>query len=188
MEIASIRDFVGSQCQQNENIFGSSFFDQHLAVVAEYAGILAKDLGADGEIVELAAYLHDLSAVRDASTIPNHANLSASLARQLLTERACPPSLVDGVVSSIAAHSNPIPIGRRPPEEVCVSNADAMAQIARPLYWSYVVFGIRKQVFEAGRQWLLQLYEIKWNALIQPGRELVADKYRGAMTLLMSSS
>ncbi len=133
MEIASIRDFVCSQCQQNENIFGSSFFDQHLAVVAEYAGILAKRLGADGEIVELAAYLHDLSAVRDASTLPDHANSSAALARRLLTEHGRPQDLVERVARSIAAHSHPVPIGGGSPEEVCVSNADAIAQIVRPL-------------------------------------------------------
>jgi hypothetical protein len=32
-----IREFVREACQRRENVFGPSFFDQHLVVVAECA-------------------------------------------------------------------------------------------------------------------------------------------------------
>ena len=188
METAIVRDVVYADCARSANAFGPSFFEQHLEVVVEYAGMLARTLRADAESVELAGYLHDLSAVRDVSTLPDHANSSAALARRLLIEHGRPQDLVERVTRSIAAHSHPVPIGGGSPEEVCVSNADAMAQIARPLYWSYVVFGIRKQVFEAGRQWLLHLYEDKWNALIPLARELIGDRYLHAKQLLTGCS
>ncbi len=72
-----IRDLVLEDCRRPANIFGPSFFDQHPAVVAEYAGGLAARLGADPEAVELAAFLHDISAVRDPATLPRHAAASA---------------------------------------------------------------------------------------------------------------
>ncbi len=184
MESRILRELVYRDCRQSDNVFGPSFFDQHLAVVAEYAGILAQPLGADVEAVELAAYLHDLSAVRDVSTLPDHANLSAAQARQILAGYGCSQALVGRVTRAIAAHSNPVPIGSGSPEEICLSNADAIAQIARPLYWAYVVFGIRKQTFEQGRGWLLHLYETKWDALIQPASELVRDRYAEARRFL----
>ncbi len=171
-----IRNLVQGDCARDENIFGASFFDEHIAVVAEYAANLAAILGADRAIVELAAYLHDLSAVRDASTLPNHASASAQLAAQLLSERGCSPEIVDAVARCVVTHSSPIPLGGGTSEEVCISNADAMAQIARPAYWSYYVFGVRKQPFEDGCLWLRRLYQTKWDSLIPPARDLIRNR------------
>jgi len=132
MLLAEIREFVHLACQRNENVFSPSFFDQHLTVVAQCAKSLAERLGADVEIVELAAYLHDISAVCDPTTMPNHPKLSADFATQLLLERGYPEGRVSSVARSIASHSDPLPIGSTSPEEICISNADASARILRP--------------------------------------------------------
>ncbi len=54
MITAAVREYVLKECSNGDNAFGPGFFDQHLAVVVEYAGRLAEVLGADPEIVELA--------------------------------------------------------------------------------------------------------------------------------------
>jgi putative nucleotidyltransferase with HDIG domain len=111
MMTAGIREYVREQCGRKGNVFGPSFFDEHFAVVAGFAGRLARRLGADEEIVELAAYLHDISAVRDAAASPDHASLSAELARRLPSERGYPSGRVAAVVQAIASHSSPLPLG-----------------------------------------------------------------------------
>ncbi len=184
MLVAPVREYVRQACRRKENIFGPSFFEEHLLVVAGCASRMATYLNADSEIVELAAYLHDLSAVCDPSTLAIHATASADLAKLLLTERAYASDTVTGVAGAIASHSAPLQIGRASPEAVCVSNADAAARILRPTYWLYVAFGIRKEGFEEGRRWLRTLLEAHWRDLIEPAKELVASQYATAIALL----
>jgi len=87
---------------------------------------------------------------------------------------------------SIASHSDPLPIGSTPPEEVCISNADAAARILRPTYWLFFVYGIRKYDFEEGGEWLRSLIEKQWYGLIEPAKELVGKQYAATLALLAS--
>lgn len=184
MSIIPVREYVRQACQRNENIFGPSFFEEHLSVVAGCAARLAKRLEADSEVVDLAAYLHDFSAVRDPGTLPVHAEVSADLAKQLLIERGYSPNTVAGVAEAIALHSTPLQIGEASTEAVCLSNADAAGRILRPAYWLYFAFRVRNQGFDEGRRWLRTLLETQWHALIEPAKELVSAEYATAMSLL----
>ena len=153
-------------------------------VVADCATSLGERLGADLEVVELAAYLHDISAVFDPASMPNHPRQSADLATQILLERGYPEGRAREVARSIASQSDPLPVGSASPEAVCLSNADAAARILRPAYWIYFVFGIRKYGFEEGRQWLRELIEKQWRVLIEPAKELVGNQYGVTLELL----
>ena len=184
MIVADICKFAQQACQRDENIFSPSFFDQHLSVVAGCAASLAERLGADLEVVELAAYLHDISAVFDPATMPNHPRQSADLATQILLQHGYPEGRARTVGLTIASHSNPLPLGSARPEEVCLSNADAVARILRPAYWMYFAFGVRKCGFEEGRQWLRELIEKQWRMLIEPAKELAGNQYRATLELL----
>jgi len=184
MPTAPVREYVRQACQRPENIFGPAFFDEHLAVVADCAARLADHLRADSEVVELAAYLHDLSAVCDPATLPVHPEASARLAAQLLTERGYPPQTITAVADAIALHSAPLALGQASPEAVCLSNADAAARILRPAYWLYFAFRVRSQAFEEGRCWLRTLLETQWRDLIEPAKDLVGTQYALATDLL----
>src|SRR5512133_1666561 len=137
MIVETIRDYVAGACRSDRNAFGPGFFDEHLSVVVGYAGQLAGALGADVEIVELAGWLHDLSAVQDFAVLAKHAAVSAEIARRMLRDRDYPSERIERVAACIASHSLPVQVGKGPIEEVCVSNADAMSQIVKPTYWSY---------------------------------------------------
>jgi putative nucleotidyltransferase with HDIG domain len=184
MPAAEIREFAQHACERAGNILTLSFFDQHLLVVAQCAASLAEPLGADVEAVELAAYLHDISAVFDPTTLPNHPGLSAELAIQILLERGHPQDRVGEIARAIALHSDPLPIGSASPEAVCISNADAVARIVRPAYWMYFAFRIRNCGFEEGRQWLRSLMERQWHSLIEPAKELVGAQYAATLHFL----
>lgn len=184
MLIALAREHAREACNRAENIFGPAFFDEHLSVVADCGLQLAGPLGADREAVEIAAYLHDLSAVCDPGTLATHARDSALRARQLLAERAAPGEIVERVAGAISTHSEPLPIGSASPEAVCLSNADAAARIARPAYWLYFAFSVRRQSFGDGRAWVRDLLVRQWKAMIRPAREMVAAEYEIALRVL----
>lgn len=182
----TIREYVLAECNSDKDALGRAFFDQHLTVVVGYAKSLAGVLGADLEIVELAGWLHDIAAVRDIATLPKHPVLGAGIARSVLGQNSYPSDRIDRVARCILAHSVPVQIGRGMPEEVCLSNADAMSQITKPAYWLYFVFRIRQLGYDEGKAWLLRRVESNWAALVQPARDIIEKDYRRAKEVLDS--
>ncbi len=166
-----------NECRSDKNAFGPAFFEQHLSVVVEYAERLGEALGADLEIVELAAWLHDIAAVQDVAALPRHPALSAEVARKVLREKGYPAERTGRVAACIASHAAPVQVGSGSTEEVCVSNADAMSQIVRPAYWLYFAFRVRRLDFAEGRDWLRQRVENNWAALIPPARTIIEKEY-----------
>ena len=175
-----------NECNSSKNAFGPAFFGQHLSVVAEYAKRLGGALRADLEIIELAGWLHDISAVQDFAALPRHPALSAEIARKLLREKDYPAERIERVAKCIASHSAPVQTGNGLPEEVCVSNADAMSQIVKPSYWLYYVFRVRQFGYAEGRDWLRQRVESNWAALIPPARAIIEKEYDRTRELLTS--
>jgi len=181
MSREAIRDLVHQECERSA--FGLSFFEEHLTVVADHASRLAEQLGADRETVEVAAWLHDLAAVRDPAPQPDHDRLCAELAPEVLSSYGYDNSVVASISCAIASHSFPRRLGDASLEEVCLSQADATSQIARPIYWFYFGTTFRGLGYEDGKEWLLNRLETKWKALIEPARELVGDRYESVIGL-----
>ena len=82
----------------------------------------------------------------------------------------------------VAKHSQPLASGAA--EEICLSNADALAQIARPAYWLWFAFNVRKLGFAEGREWLRGLYQKNWSALIPAAQALGSAAHERATSLL----
>jgi len=177
MIVDTIREYVAGECRSSRNAFGPAFFDEHLSVVVGYARLLGQALNADLEIIELAGWLHDISAIQDFAVLPRHPAASADIARTILQERGYPSERIERVAKCIVLHSSPVQLGNGLVEEVCVSNADAMSQIVKPAYWSYYVFRVRQFGFAEGRDWLRQRVENNWAALIPQARVLIEKPY-----------
>ncbi len=179
-----VKEYVSNECRSDRNVLGPGFFDQHVSVVVEYSRAHAKSLGADLEIVELAAWLHDIAAVQDIAALPRHPALGAEIAQNLLEQNGYPSERIERVTRCILFHSVPVQIGGGAPEEVCVSNADAMSLIVKPAWWFYFLFRVRELGFEEGKAWLLRRVECNWAALIQPARDLIEVQCRQTRELL----
>lgn len=162
----------------SKSILGADMFEQHILVVHEYALKLAKILGADREIVELAAYLHDLSVVFDINTVNVHHIASAEYAEKVLMEQGYPNDKILKVKSCILNHSAPVQIGINTNEEVCLANADAISQMLKPAYWLYVSYIIWKRSYAEGLASYKDWMNNNWNGLSNPGKELVEENYR----------
>jgi len=175
--LEDIRQEVLEACRRPDNVLTPAFYDQHLRLVAEHATALADVLGAEREIVELAAWLHDLSAVLDFSTLPTHAEASAQLAASMLARRGYPGDRIDRVAGAIRRHGAPLGAGEGTAEEVCVSNADAMSQIAAPAFWLFFAFEVRKLGFAEGQRWYGERVRQGWQALVPEARALIESEY-----------
>ena len=108
----------------------------------------------------------------------------AEIARGILQEHGYPSERIDRVARCIMSHASPVQMGSGLPEEVCLSNADAMSQITKPVYWLYYVFRVRQFGFTEGREWLRRRVESNWTALIQPARDLIEAEYHQTRELL----
>lgn len=97
---------------------------------------------------------------------------------QVLTENDYPVDFCARVERCIRSHSTPVHEGKGTPEEVCLSNADAMSQITHPAYWLFFAYHIRKYEFAEGRDWLLARVESNWEKLIPPARNMIDNHYR----------
>ena len=172
-----IREMVEADCNSANNAFGAAFFSQHILAVREYALKLAERLHADPEAVELAAYLHDISAIRDFSTLIEHAAAGADLAETILKDKLYDLSKIEMIRKAVTNHSKPMQQGQGSPEEVCLSNADAISQIIRPGYWMYYVFSVRKMSYEQGMDWYREKVNSNWNNLIPEAKKLIHDEY-----------
>jgi uncharacterized protein len=177
LNIQELQDFVLVACQAETNRFGAAFWDQHILVVRDAARELARELGGDLEVIDLAAYLHDLAALQNFADVARHHLLAAEIAADMLARAGYPHERIQLVQECIRAHSAPLPAGGAPPEVVCISQADAAAQIARPAYWLWYAFQVRGMAFEQGVQWYLQRIERHWAALGEPARQLVRERY-----------
>ncbi|MGE5363738.1 MAG: HD domain-containing protein [Bacteroidota bacterium] len=172
-----IADYVNESCKAPGNAFTPSFYSDHILVVSRYADTLAGILGADREIVLYASYLHDISAVHDISTLPVHNVRSAEMATELLASHGYDIDRTKMVSGCIKNHMTPLPIGSATPEEICLSNADAISQIVVPSFWLYFMYSVRKQSYQDGKIWLQKKIDSNWNSLIEPARELIEEKY-----------
>ncbi len=177
MMVAEIGAEVVEACGAAANVLTPSFYHEHIRVVEKYASGLAIRLGADVEIVELAALLHDISAVRDFSSLPRHAAASAELARARLVEGGYPAERADAVAEAIVRHSEPMAVGEASLEAVCLAHADAMAQIAMPTYWLWFAFRVRQLGYEEGKRWYAERVRQSWQRLIPEARELLGARY-----------
>ena len=180
----TIRDLVRSECFRDSNPFGPAFFDQHLETVVRYGRELAVRLGADPQVVELAGYLHDLSAVRDLASVPTHHLDGARIARELLSAHDWPLAVADAVCRCIESHSAPVAKGQGTIEEVCVSNADVMSHIARPAYWFFYLYRVRGMQYGDGLSWLRTRVERLWSGLTEEARAIVATEWAAAVRIL----
>lgn len=172
-----VKNYVHEECKKPNNMFGTGFFEEHVLIVADFSKRLAEKISADIEIVELSSYLHDIAAVQDIKALPTHSTLSAEAADKMLSSNGYDCERIEAVKRTIITHTTPLKLSEASPEEVCLSNADAMSQITKPAYWLYFVFSIRNLSYGDGCKWIRARVENNWKALIEPAKEMIEKEY-----------
>lgn len=98
--VEKIKRFVMEKCEQhktNEKFGFYDYWNDHISRVVYHAVELAKQHGADIEIVELGALLHDVSMPSEYGDRSEHHVFSTEMAEKLLKEFDYPADRIERV-------------------------------------------------------------------------------------------
>ena len=159
--INKVKEFVKEQCEKDTNFFGMNAYTHHFISTVKYAKLLAKETRADEEIVEIAAWLHDIGSIM--GEYENHHISSLKYAEKLLLELNYPKEKIEKVKHCIVAHRASKDIPRETIEAECVANADAMSHFDNLSSLFYLAIKIRKLDTDKAKEFVKGKLERSWN-------------------------
>lgn len=178
-----IREFVEKECRKPESKYGYEPFLFHFIPVVKYAQELAVELGADREVVSLAAWLHDIGSLIHGRE--NHHLTGAEIAERKLRELKYPEEKILLVKKCILNHRGSQNNSAETLEEKIVSDADALSNFDN-------ISGIFKAAFiyenlnqEEAKNSTRKKLKNKWDRLyFENSKNIIRPKYEAAMILL----
>jgi uncharacterized protein len=177
---------VERACAAPSNAFGYGIWTHHIVSVVHFGRKLSRILGADAEIVELAALLHDVAGIADVRLEREHHRHSADEARRLLGALRYPPERTERVAACILTHRASRGLEPETLEARCLASADGMAHIAQVpslLRLAYVEKGLS---IEEGAAWVAAKLERSYRKLFPEAKGLISGLYHAALETLRS--
>jgi len=181
---APLASVVEEACQAESNIFGYGIWTHHILSVVAYGKQLADILGADANIVEIAALLHDYASIKDQAMYEDHHLHGPYEAEKLLQEQNYPRATILAVKECIASHRGSIRAEQRTNEAICLASADAMAHIAQVSSLLYLAYVQHHMTIDEGSKWVQEKLRRSWNKLCPEARELMQEQYQAALKIL----
>jgi HD superfamily phosphodiesterase len=183
MIVKKVEEIVKEGCRNNHH-FGYSVWIHHIQTVVKYSTMMAEHHGADKEIVEISALLHDYATIKDYSLWSEHHKYGAQIADEILTELGYPNGKIEQVKHCILSHRGSRDIPRETIEAQCVADGDAMAHFNAIAVMFYVALVLKQMNIVEANEWVLGKLTRSWNKLSIEGRELIREKYEAAILLL----
>ena len=125
------QEIISRSCRFEEQTKGTkdeyNIYREHIQYVYKYVVMLSKDKNVDGEVLELAALLHDVSMTDMALDRSRHNELSADIAEQLLRKSHYPEDKTQLVKKCILNHSKRRQEYRNTVEEQILVDADGLS-------------------------------------------------------------
>lgn len=160
------------------------YWEQHIKLVVKEALILAEEYGADKEIVELGALLHDIASVSNIGTRQEHHTNGKIIADKLLTEYGYPGDKKEKVLGCILHHRSSKYAENL--EELCVADADIIAHYDNiPMCFS-VAFKYKKINMESVAEWI-KYFEYDYNDLSDRTKRTFKPRYDNIMDVLFGT-
>lgn len=168
-------------------------FKHHISAVVKNAMLLAERLKADKDVIEMAAYLHDIARslnredVKEFVKENNHHIEGAEQSKKFLKELGYDDEFIEKVAHCVLAHRGRAKPNPETLEAKIVACADAMAHFDTflDLFVTFLettdsfkdaVIGIEKKM---ERNWDIKL-------TLPEAKEIVKDKYKAIMLLIKS--
>lgn len=177
--VSKVREFVLEKCEQHKKNPAFGYYDywnDHISRVVFHAVRLAKEYGADVEIVELAALLHDVSMPAEYGDREKHNIYSEEMAEQLLFSLNYPGDRTALVKRCILHHSGRCAHLRTTLEEACLADADALAHFDRIPSLFSLAYGVLHMSLEKGRLYVKERLWADYNDLSARTKELYGEK------------
>ena len=167
-----------------EKHFGYGIWTHHITQVVENGKRLARLFGADAEIVEIAALLHDYASIKDNALYNDHHLHGPVVAKSLLRRFGYPQERIEAVKECIAAHRGSVPSEKKSVEADCLANADAMAHIGQVPSLLKLAFVQHHMGIDEGARWVRSKLERSWRKLGPQGQDMMRKKYEAALMTL----
>ena len=182
--IAEVEKIVEAVCKADSNVFGYGIWTHHIKEVVRISKEIAEQLGADKEIVEISALLHDYAGIKDYSLHKEHHKHGAMEAGKILTRLNCTADKINLIKYCIANHRGSVSGDRNTPEVKCLASADAIAHIENVPSLFYLAFEKFHMEIDEGREWISNKLKRSWKKISPEVAHLIEEKYKAALTLL----
>jgi uncharacterized protein len=100
--VGEVRKFVEEECKKPTSNYGYEPFTNHFIPVVNYVKILGEKLNVEVEIVELAAWLHDIGSIVEGRE--NHHISGSEIAEKKLKELNYPQDKIEKIKHCILNH------------------------------------------------------------------------------------
>jgi len=180
--VEEIRIYVKKECGKETNFFGMSAYNYHFVSMVKYAKQLAKETGADMEIVEIAAWLHDIGSIL--GDYKNHHISGAEHAGKLLAKYNYPEDRIEQIKHCILAHRGSKDIKRETIEAECIADADARSHFDNIAALFNLASVVRKLEINEARTFVKEKLQRSWKKLTPRAKAVIKPKYETAMLLL----
>ena len=179
-----IKQEVLRRCEKSKQKDGYDFWNEHIKYVVDDAVKLAKDYGADVEIVELGALLHDIAMPSEYGDREEHHIYGAEIAEELLTKLNYPKDRIEKVKKCILNHRSSRKSQRKTIEEQCVADADVIAHFdCIPSLFSLVYKEMNLSISD-GAEYVKRKLERDYNKLSPRTKEKLKERYNKIMEVL----
>jgi putative nucleotidyltransferase with HDIG domain len=154
----------------------------HIESVVKYSKILADKLDADAEVVEIAAWLHDIKKLKGEKK--DHHIHGAEEAGEILKKLDYPEEKIDDIKYCILTHSSDELYLPETKEAKILASADALSHFDNFAALAYGFFGQKKLNIAEGRKALIEKYDSCWKKIMPEARYLAKERYEAIMLIL----
>jgi len=180
--VEEARKFVEEETRKPESKYPTAY-DFHFVSMHDTAKRLAETLNADIEIVELAAWLHDIGSVMIGRE--NHHITGAEIAEKKLRELNYPEEKIQKVKKCILNHRGSIKNKAESKEEQIIADADAIDAFNNVSKQFLVTLVHEKLSLEEAKASIINKLNNKYDQLsLEESKILIKPKYEAAMLLL----
>ncbi|MFH1611456.1 MAG: HD domain-containing protein [Patescibacteria group bacterium] len=179
--IKIVQEHVLEESQKSSSFFKAAY-KEHFEPVVKYAKRLAKEVGADEEVVEIASWLHDIGSIHGHKD--THHEYGQDYAQKYLSGLGYPQDKIDMVKHAIYAHRGSQSIARETKEAECVADADAMSHIYDVVSLFRLAFKDKQLETEDAREFVKSKLERSYSKLSDFGKQFVKDQYNATMIVL----
>lgn len=156
----------------------------HIRAVADNAAKLAKQFGADEEVVIIAAWLHDVASITDYNLYEEHHIHGAKMAKEILEKFDYDKEKTAQVQSCVLNHRGSISGERLSLEELCVADADAISHFDNVPSLLYLAYVKRNLDIDEGKEFVKAKLMRSYDKLSEESKIFYRDKFEQVMSIL----
>jgi len=177
--VEKIEKIVRDKCLEEGNTYGERYWRYHIQSVVKIGKELAENYGADVEIVEIAALLHDFARISKPEWEKIHHIKGAELAGELLGGLDYPKDRIERIQKCILTHTKRDGyMERETIEQRILADADACSHIRNFTNLLFYTYNIAHMEVEEGRLWVLNEIEQYWEKVSQESKKYIEEDYR----------